>query len=94
MNGVTSAAQRNSMRMLRDQIDQRLVSFGFTNANAKSPVGRMRYVEALQRNVVAHDLRGEMTQQLSPAPKPRNARTQPIFFVLSFSIACFIFLNR
>jgi hypothetical protein len=81
MYGVTSAARRNSMHLLRDQIDQRLVSFGFTNANAKSPVGRMRYAESLQRNVVAHDLRAEMTQQLSPAPKPRNTRTQPIFIV-------------
>ena len=71
MRGETSAEQRDSMRGLRDQIDQRLEQYGFTNDNAKSPVGRMRYAESLQRNVAADDLRGEMTQQLSPSPKPR-----------------------
>ncbi len=71
MRGETSAAQRNSMRRLHDQIDQRLERFGFTNDNAKSPGGRMRYAESLQRNVIADDLRGEMTQQLSPSPKAR-----------------------
>ena len=58
MRGETSARQRNSMRGLRDQIDQRLEQYGFTNDNAKSPVGRMRYAESLQRNGASDDLRG------------------------------------
>ena len=90
MRNVTAQQQRDSMIGMRDCINQRLASLGLNNDNAKSPIGRMRYAQQLQQQTSADDLRGEVWQQLSPTPKPRNDANHLVCFSL-FAKSFFFF---